>query len=158
DKLGTRIGFSIAITLWSVAAIAHSFATTAFSFGVMRVILGLGEAANFPACIKTVAEWFPKRERAHATGIFNSGSNIGAVIAPMSVPLLAALWGWQWAFVITGALGFIWLAVWWTLYRTPDQHPKVSAEELALIKSDPPEKLESMSWARVFPKRETWAF
>ncbi len=117
DKFGTRIGFAIAITVWSVAAMMHAWATSAFTFGVARALLGLGEAANFPACIKTVAEWFPRKERAHATGIFNSGSNIGAVIAPLTVPWLATTFGWQSAFLITGALGFLWLAAWLLLLR-----------------------------------------
>jgi ACS family hexuronate transporter-like MFS transporter len=158
DRLGTRIGFALAISLWSLAAIGHAFAATAFSFGIARVFLGLGEAANFPACIKTVAEWFPKRERAQATGIFNAGSNIGAVVAPIAVPPLAAYWGWQAAFVITGALGFVWLAFWWAMYRTPDQHPKVSAEEYKHITSDPPERVKPLPWRSVFPRRQTWAF
>ena len=124
DKFGTRIGFAIAITVWSVAAMAHASATTAFTFGIARTLLGLGEAANFPACIKTVAEWFPKKERAHATGIFNSGSNIGAVIAPLTVPWLATAYGWQSAFLATGALGFLWLSPGWLLYGTPQGHKR----------------------------------
>src|SRR5260370_20644384 len=130
DKFGTRIGFAIAITVWSLAAMAHAAAATAFSFGIARVFLGLGEAANFPACIKTIAEWFPKRERAHATGIFNSGSNIGAVIAPISVPWLATTYGWQSAFLITGALGFLWLGAWLLLYRPPQLQQNVVAVEM----------------------------
>ena len=106
DKYGTRIGFAIAVTIWSFAAMAHGLATSALTFGIARAFLGLGEAANFPACIKTVAEWFPKKERAQATGIFNSGSNIGAVAAIIAVPLLTLHWGWQASFIATGALGF----------------------------------------------------
>jgi len=158
DKFGTRLGFAFAMIVWSLAAIAHAAATTAFTFGIARVFLGFGEAANFPACIKTVAEWFPKRERAHATGIFNAGSNIGAVVAPLAVPPLADHFGWQATFVITGALGFIWLAFWWAIYRVPAVHPKVSAKEYALITSDPPERVESLPWRTVFPRRQTWAF
>ena len=112
DKFGTRIGFSVAVTVWSFAAMAHAAATTAFTFGIARAFLGLGEAANFPACIKTVAEWFPKKERATATGIFNSGANIGAITAILMVPFLYHHFGWQAAFLSTGALGFIWLAFW----------------------------------------------
>ena len=126
DRLGTRKGYAIGITAWSIAAISHAAATSAFTFGVARALLGLGEAANFPACIKTVAEWFPKQERALATGIFNSGSNIGATIAPLAVPWLALTFGWQSAFIVTGALGFVWLAFWLAIYRKPEEHPRIS--------------------------------
>jgi ACS family hexuronate transporter-like MFS transporter len=158
DKFGTRIGFAIAIMVWSVAAMAHAWATTAFTFGVARTLLGLGEAANFPASIKTVAEWFPRRERAHATGIFNSGSNIGAVVAPLTVPWLAVTFGWQSAFLITGALGFLWLVAWLFLYGPPQGHKKVSPEELKLIESDPADRVGTYPWRRLVPRRETWAF
>jgi len=158
DKFGTRIGFTIAITLWSVAAMGHAWATSAFTFGIARTLLGLGEAANFPACIKTVAEWFPKRERAHATGIFNSGSNIGAVVAPITVPWLATTYGWQSAFLITGALGFLWLVFWLILYGPPQVHKKVSGQELKLIESDPADKVATYPWQRLLPRRQTWAF
>jgi ACS family hexuronate transporter-like MFS transporter len=158
DKFGTRIGFAIAITVWSLAAMAHAWATSAFTFGVARALLGVGEAANFPACIKTIAEWFPKRERATATGIFNSGSNIGAVIAPLTVPWLATSYGWQSAFLITGALGFLWLAAWLLLYGPPQTHKKVSPRELKLIESDPPDRVATYPWQRLLPRRETWAF
>ena len=158
DKFGTRIGFAIAITIWSLAAIGHALATSAFTFGIARTLLGLGEAANFPACIKTIAEWFPKRERATATGIFNSGSNIGAVVAPITVPWLAVHYGWQSAFVITGALGFVWLTAWLVLYGPPRGHKRVSPSELKLIESDPPDRTSGYPWRRVFPKRQTWAF
>jgi ACS family hexuronate transporter-like MFS transporter len=158
DKLGTRLGFALAIILWSVAAMGHALVTTVLAFGIARVILGVGEAANFPACIKTVAEWFPKKERAQATGLFNSGANIGAVIAPISVPLLATYWGWQWAFIITGGLGFVWLAFWLAFYHTPAKHPRISQSELDLITSDPPDRVASVPWSRVIFRRETWAF
>ena len=158
DKFGTRIGFTIAITVWSVAAMGHAWATSAFTFGIARTLLGLGEAANFPACIKTVAEWFPKRERAHATGIFNSGSNIGAVLAPITVPWLATTFGWQSAFLITGALGFLWLVFWLILYGPPQAHKRVSGQELKLIESDPADKVATYPWQRLLPRRQTWAF
>jgi ACS family hexuronate transporter-like MFS transporter len=137
---------------------AHAAAATAFAFGAARALLGLGEAANFPACIKTVAEWFPKKERAHATGIFNSGANIGAVIVPLVVPWMAAHWGWQSAFIATGALGFIWLIFWLAIYRKPAEHPFVSKAELALIEGDPADRAESYPWLPLLRKRETWAF
>ncbi|MCX6627096.1 MAG: MFS transporter [Candidatus Solibacter sp.] len=158
DKFGSRIGFAIAVGLWSAAAMMHAAAATAFTFGVMRVLLGLGEAANFPACIKTVAEWFPKRQRATAAGIFNSGANIGAIATILLVPWMAEKFGWQSAFLATGAIGFIWVAAWLVIYRQPDVPPKLSVEELALIRSDPPENIVPVPWRRVFPKRETWAF
>jgi ACS family hexuronate transporter-like MFS transporter len=158
DKFGTRIGFAIAVAIWSAAAMMHAAATTAFTFGIARVLLGFGEAANFPACIKTVAEWFPKRQRGLATGVFNSGANIGAVVTILLVPWMAEKYGWQSTFLATGAVGFIWLALWLWIYRQPELHPKVSAEELALIRSDAPDKVQSVAWRRVFPKKETWAF
>ncbi len=158
DKFGTRKGFSIAIVFWSIAAMGHSLARSAFGFGVARFTLGLGEAGNFPAAIKTVAEWFPKKERAFATGIFNSGSNVGAILAPLSVPFIAVNYGWQWAFIITGLLGFIWLFFWLAVYRRPEEHPKLSAAELAYIKSDAEDPPQKIAWARLIPHRQTWAF
>ena len=159
DRLGTRKAFAYAILLWSVAAMLPGAAVSPLTFGIALFLLGLGEAANFPACIKTVAEWFPKKERALATGIFNSGSNLGAMAVPALVPFLNAWLGWRGAFVITGASGFVWLLFWLWLYRKPAEHPSVSPEELALIQSDPPDKDSGkMSWARLFPLRETWAF
>ncbi|MCA1557543.1 MAG: MFS transporter, partial [Acidobacteria bacterium] len=158
DRFGTRKGFSFAIVFWSVAAMFHAAARSAMGFGVARFALGIGEAGNFPAAIKTVAEWFPKKERALATGIFNSGSNVGAIVAPLTVPWIAITYGWQWAFIITGALGFIWLAFWLMTYRRPEEHPKLSASELAHIQSDPAEPTTKIPWGRLFPHRQTWAF
>jgi ACS family hexuronate transporter-like MFS transporter len=158
DRLGTRKGYALAITVWSLAAMAHAAAVSAFTFGIARAMLGFGEAANFPACIKTVAEWFPKKERALATGIFNSGSNIGAVVVPLCVPWMAEKYGWESAFLVTGAIGFIWLFFWLGMYRTPQQHSKVSPHELALIESDPADRAGSYPWAPLFPKSATWAF
>ncbi len=158
DKFGTRIGFAVAVGLWSAAAMLHAVATSAFQFGVFRALLGLSEAANFPACIKTVAEWYPKRERGIATGLFNSGANIGAIATILLVPWLAEKYGWQSTFLMAGAIGLIWVALWLLIYKQPEDHPKVSAEELELIRSDPPEKLEQVPWRRVFTKKETWAF
>ena len=158
DRLGTRKGFAIAVGVWSLAAISHAAAVSALTFGIARVALGLGEAGNFPACIKTVAEWFPKKERALATGIFNSGANIGAVIAPLAVPWMAAAFGWRSAFIATGAMGFVWIVFWLALYAKPAESAKVSALELAHIRSDPPEREQPVPWLRLFPHRETWAF
>ena len=159
DKLGTRKAFAYAILLWSFAAMLPGAAVSPLTFGIALFILGLGEAANFPACIKTVAEWFPKKERALATGIFNSGANIGAMAVPAIVPFLNDWLGWRGAFVITGASGFVWLGFWLWLYRKPAEHPAVSPEELALIQSDPPDKIGAKAtWAQLMPLRETWAF
>lgn len=158
DRFGTRKGFSFAIVFWSVAAMCHALARSAFGFGTARFFLGLGEAGNFPASIKTVAEWFPKKERALATGIFNSGSNIGAIVAPLVVPFIAVNYGWQWAFIITGTLGFIWLIFWLMIYRRPEEHPKVQAAELAHIQSDPSEPSTKIPWASLITLRQTWAF
>ncbi len=137
---------------------AHALASSTMGFAMVRFALGLGEAGNFPASIKTIAEWFPKQERALATGIFNAGANIGAVVAPAIVPWIALHYGWRWAFVITGSFGFFWLFLWLTLYRKPTEHPRLSAAELAHIQSDPPESTERVAWARLLPLRQTWAF
>ena len=158
DRWGTRRGFGIAVFLWSVAAVAHSFARSAFGFGVARFGLGLGEAGNFPAAIKTVAEWFPNKERALSIGIFNSGSNLGAIIAPLTVPWIAVRFGWQWAFVATGATGFIWLVFWLAFYRRPEEHPRLSTREMEYIRSDAPAPEAAIPWANLLPLRQTWAF
>lgn len=165
DKIGTKKGYAWATGIWSVAAVAHAFAKNVFGFATARAALGLSEAGNFPAAIKAVAEWFPKKERALATGIFNSGTNIGAIIAPLSVPFIAASMGWQWAFVITGAIGFIWLIIWQKEYRNPKDHPKLSKEEYDYIHSDEelapqPEQDQSKSigWGKLLTYRQTWAF
>jgi len=158
DRLGTRKAFAIAIGLWSVAAMLPGAAFSVLTFGIAMFLLGLGEAANFPACIKTVAEWFPKRERALATGIFNSGANIGNIAVPLIVPALVAVVTWRGAFVVTGAAGIVWLIAWLIYYRRPEQHAGVSQAELELILSDPVEKQETIPWSRVFPRKETWAF
>jgi MFS transporter, ACS family, hexuronate transporter len=158
DRLGTRKGFAIAITVWSVAAMLPGAAYSAVTFGVAMFLLGLGEAANFPACIKTVAEWFPRRERALATGLFNAGANIGNIVVPLMVPFLVFRLGWRGAFVGTGALGFVWLVFWLWLYAKPESHPRVSAAELAAIQSDAPETVHRVPWIQLFPRKETWAF
>lgn len=158
DRLGTRIGYAIAIAIWSLAAMSHALASSVLGFALARFALGLGEAGNFPAAIKTVAEWFPRRERALATGIFNSGSNIGAIVAPLMVPIVAVAWGWQAAFLCTGVLSALWLAYWLLRYRTPEQQPGLSAAELALIRSDPPEPAVRLRWAQILRHRQAWAF
>ena len=158
DRFGTRRGFATIISAWSVAAMAHALARSAFGFGAARFALGLGESGNFPASIKTVAEWFPKTERALATGIFNAGANIGAVVAPAVVPFIAIHYGWRAAFIFTGAIGFAWLILWLLLYQRPEIHPRLSKKELAYIQSDPPDAVEEIGWGRLIPLRQTWAF
>jgi len=158
DRLGTRTGFSLAIVVWSFAAMAHAWARSVAGFMAARLALGLGESGNFPASIKTVAEWFPRKERALATGIFNAGTNIGAVVAPLVVPWLTLRYGWPWAFIATGAVGFLWLALWLGLYARPEDHPRVSSEEVAYIRSDPPDPAGQVSWLRLLEYRQTWAF
>jgi ACS family hexuronate transporter-like MFS transporter len=158
DWLGTKKGFSLAIIFWSIAAMSHALARSVTGFAAARFALGLGEAGNFPAAIKTIAEWFPKKERAFATGIFNAGSNVGAVVAPIAVPWITIMYGWQEAFIVTGIIGFIWLGFWWLLYDHPNDHPKVTKEELAYIQSDPLDATTKIKWRKLFPHRQTWAF
>lgn len=158
DFLGTRRGFALAVVCWSLAAMGHAMARSALGFGVARLALGLSESGNFPAAIKTVAEWFPKSERALATGVFNSGSNVGAIVAPLVVPWIATRYGWRWAFIITGATGFAWLAAWLAIYRRPEEHPRLSKSELAHIRSDPVKPTARIPWAELLRHRQTWAF
>lgn len=158
DFLGTKKGFIISIIVWSLAAMAHALARTPIGFGVARLALGIGESGNFPAAIKTISEWFPRKERALATGIFNSGSNIGAIVAPLLVPIIALNFGWQAAFILTGLLGFIWLFFWLRLMSRPEEHPGINAAELDLIKADTEENLEKPTsiW-KIIRTRKVWA-
>ena len=158
DWLGSRRGFTLAIIVWSLAAMGHAFARSVAGFSFARAALGIGEAGNFPGANKTIAEWFPKKERAFAIGIFNAGSNVGAIVAPLLVPFLVLTWGWPSAFLVTGAIGFVWLGCWLLLYHEPGQHPRISRQELEFIRSDPPEPGERMSWLGLFRYRQTWAF
>ena len=159
DRVGTRVGYAAAIVWWSLAAMGHALARTPFGFGIARAALGIGEAGNFPAAIKTVAEWFPKKERAFATGIFNAGSNVGAIVAPLTVPWIAVHLGWRWAFILTGLIGFMWLLFWLPIYKRPEQHPKVSQAELDHIQSDPPDPpAMRVPWLSLIPHRQTSAF
>lgn len=167
DIIGTKSGYALSLFLWSLAAIGHAFVKSTLGFGVARAFLGITEAGNFPAAIKTVAEWFPKKERALATGIFNSGTNIGAILAPLTVPFIAEKWGWQWAFIITGAIGLIWLLFWFILYEVPSKQKRLSEEEFNYIHSDADEKTDDavtdgpvakVSWFRLLGYRQTWAF
>lgn len=165
DRIGTKLGYTISIVFWSIAAMLHGLATSTTGFIFARIGLGLGEAGNFPAAIKTVAEWFPKRERALATGIFNSGANIGAVVAPIAVPWILGLYGWEMAFIATGAVGFVWLIFWHFTYEIPAKQAKLSKAEFDYIHSDnettPDEEADHgkpVSWAKLLSVRQTWAF
>jgi ACS family hexuronate transporter-like MFS transporter len=166
DKVGTKLGYTISILLWSLSAMGHALVKGTFGFGVARATLGISEAGNFPAAIKTVAEWFPKKERAFATGIFNSGANIGAIAAPLCVPFIAEKMGWQWAFLFTGALGFIWLIFWFWLYDIPAKQKRLGKAEYDYIHSDLDEAKETgeqagtgkVSWFHLLNFRQTWAF
>src|SRR5262245_18079923 len=158
DRIATRRGFAFAIVAWSLAAMGHALARTAAGFSAARALLGLGESGNFPGAVKTVSEWFPRGERALAVGIFNAGSNVGAVVAPLTVPIIALTWGWRAAFIATGAVGFVWLIFWLAIYRGPAEHPKVSPAELAYIRSDPADPVERISWLKLLGYRQTWAF
>ena len=182
DKMGTKRGFTWAIIIWSVAAMMHALAVpigqgvatilgwigivtvpvSVLGFMISRALLGFGESGNFPAAIKATAEYFPKKERSFATGIFNSGSNVGAILAPLTVPWIAANWGWQSAFLIIGAIGFLWLFFWLAYYEKPEQQKRLSEAELTYINSDGEEKItalsEKVSWFKLLGYKQTWAF
>jgi len=147
DKIGTRLGYMISISLWSLAGIVHAAAGSVFSFSAARFALGIGQSANFPAAVKTVAEWFPKKERALATGIFNSGSNLGAILTPLLIPVIALTWGWKWAFIGTGVLGFVWLIFWIRLYHKPESEKRLTeAERVHILQDDKEPEGTRMSW------------
>ncbi len=164
DKIGTKLGYFLATFLWSLAAVGHALVSSTLGFIVARSALGITESANFPAAIKTVAEWFPKKERALATGIFNSGTNIGAVAAPLTVPFITESWGWKWAFIITGSIGFIWVVLWLMYYEVPAKHKKLLKPEFDYIHGDAEDiadeakKDEKVSWIRLLGFKQTWAF
>jgi MFS transporter, ACS family, hexuronate transporter len=186
DLIGVRRGYALAVMLWSLAAIGHALnqhilpgarfhigvsqgleasrdllwvvPLSVLGFCTARFGLGLAEGGNFPAAVKAVGEWFPARERALATGIFNAGSNVGAVVTPLLVPWMARHWGWPTAFWVTGSLGFLWLVCWWLLYQAPQQHPRLSRAELAYIRSDPPDPPARIAWLELLRHRQTWAF
>lgn len=186
DRVGTKLGYAVAVAVWAVAAASHSLVSfpsvvavlnglmhslggafgwkaligvsgAVAGFAIARFVLGLGESGNFPACIKTVAEWFPQKERALATGIFNSGANVGALIAPLAVPWIAIHWGWRWGFLFTAFFSATWLVFWLRVYRRPQEHPKVSSAELSYINSSPPESTTMIPWSRLLSKRQAWA-
>ena len=161
DKFGTKIGYGISVLLWSIAAMGHALAKGGLGFGFWRALLGVSESGNFPAAIKTVAEWFPKRERALATGIFNSGTNIGAIVAPLAVPVMATAWGWQSAFILTGSIGFIWIILWFIFYEVPEKQRRLSTGEMKLIMSDVDESEKNakpIQWLKLLKFRQTWIF
>jgi ACS family hexuronate transporter-like MFS transporter len=160
DAVGARVGYSVAFVIWTLGHTLCGFVNSAFQFSVARAILGLGESGNFPAGIKAVSEWFPARERAFATGVFNAGANIGAVVTPLVVPWIVVdlALGWRMAFVLTGAASLVWLVAWIAVYRRPREAPKVSAAELAYIESDAPDPITPIPWKRLLGYRETWAY
>lgn len=160
DRVGTRIGYAVSVVFWSLAGMLHALARSAFGFGLARVALGLGEAGNYPAAVKTVAEWFPKRERALATGLFNAGTSLGVVAALGLVPPVLNRFGWQGVFVVTGVLGFIWLVFWWVFYEVPARQKRLTATEGAYIAAGQEPEAEATAavrWVRLFRQPQTWA-
>lgn len=158
DRLGVRIGYALAIIVWTISHMAHGLASGIASFAAARFGLGIGESGNFPAGIRAVTDWFPQRERALAIGIFNAGANVGAIITPLLVPALVIAFGWRMAFYVTGILGIAWLLAWWLTFRHPSEHRRVSPGELAWIQQDLPDPVGKVSWSALIGKRETWAY
>lgn len=158
DKIGARWGFGIAFLIWQLAHIAHAGASHISGFVAARMGLGIGEAGGFPGGIKAVAEWFPKKERAFATGLFNAGTNIGAIVTPLVVPGIVLAFGWQMAFIVTGVAGLVWLPIWLIVYRRPREAKGLSAAELAHIEQDPADPVDKIGWTKLLTKRETWAY
>ena len=158
DKVGVRIGLAVAAMIWCAASAAHGLVTSVAGFTLARIALGLGEGGNFPSCIKSVATWFPVRDRALATGVFNSGSNVGGLLAPLIAAFVTARWGWQTAFYVTGLIGFLWVAFWLAMYRPPEAHPKVSPEELAYIRSDGEVPVQPVPWRSLLGYAGTWTY
>jgi ACS family hexuronate transporter-like MFS transporter len=158
DRIGARAGYLLAMSVWTAAHIAHAFFTLTRGFAVMRVILALGESGTYPAALAAASEWFPRRERALAIGIFNAGANLGAILTPMIVPAIALAMGWQSAFVVTGLINLVWIVAWFVLYRSPREHKKVSSAELAYIESDKVEPQKPVAWRRLLTTRQAWAY
>jgi ACS family hexuronate transporter-like MFS transporter len=159
DRIGARLGYAIAFSVWTLAHIAHGFVYTITQFAVVRFALGLGESGSFPSSLKAVSEWFPQQERALAVGVFNAGSNIGAIVTPLVVPAITLAWGWRAAFVATGAVSLVWLIAWLAMYRSPRFHRRVTPGELAYIHSgETPAQATSISWLKLLRLRETWAY
>ena len=160
DRVGTRLGYAVAITWWSLAAACHAFASSALTLGFWRGMLGLGESGNFPAAIKSVAEWFPAKDRAFATGIFNAGANVASMVGPPMLVFMNERFGWRACFLITASVGFLWLLFWLLSYRTPEKHPGVNPAELDYIRSDAPKQdaEPGIGWVAALMHRETWGF
>lgn len=158
DVIGARLGYTVAIVIWTLSHMAHGLATGVTSFAAVRFGLGIGESGNFPAGIKAVTDWFPQRERAYAIGLFNAGANVGAIVTPLLIPFLVLTFNWRVAFYITGVFGAGWLILWLVLYRHPDDHPRVTATELAYIRQDPADATSPLPWRDVLRTRETWAY
>jgi ACS family hexuronate transporter-like MFS transporter len=158
DRIGTKKGFAVSISVWSIAGILNAFVGSFKGLGFTRSLLGLGESGNFPSSVKTVAEWFPKKERSLAAGIFNAGANVGIITTAIAVPWLTIHYGWRASFVVTGSLGIILLFFWWRMYSQPQGHPKVNEAELAHIESDQDRSTKKISWVKLFSFRQTWAF
>jgi MFS transporter, ACS family, hexuronate transporter len=161
DKIGSKLGYTVSITIWSIAAMLHGLVKSTLGFGIVRTLLGLGESGNFPSAVKTVVSWFPKKERALATGFFDSGSNIGAVLAPVLIPWILGFYGWQAAFLLTGAVGFLWLIAWRIFYEVPEKQRRLQQPELEYIRSDDKdqeENAEPVKWVKLFGMKQTWAF
>jgi ACS family hexuronate transporter-like MFS transporter len=158
DWVGVRIGLAVAAMIWCVASAAHGLVSSVAGFTVARIMLGLGEGGNFPTCIKSIATWFPVRDRALATGVFNSGSNVGGLLAPLIAAFVTANWGWQTAFYVTGLVGIVWVAVWLVMYRAPEEHPRVTKEELAYIRSDVDLPAKRVPWVQLLGYSGTWTY
>jgi ACS family hexuronate transporter-like MFS transporter len=158
DLIGARMGYSIAVTIWTIAHVAHGGVHSVMQFAVVRFGLGVGESGNFPAGIKAVTEWFPQKERAFAIGLFNAGANVGAIVTPLLVPWITIHYGWRMAFIVTGIFGVLWLAAWLIFYRRPQDHKKVTQAELAYIQQDPADPVQAIGWRRIITVRETWAY
>ena len=158
DILGARLGYSIAVAIWTLSHMAHGLASSITQFALARVGLGIGEAGNFPSGIKAVTEWFPQQERSFAIGLFNAGANVGAIITPLLVPVIVLAFDWRMAFYLTGLLGIVWIIAWWVIYRRPREQSRCSAAELAWIERDPPDPVTPIAWRRLLVKRETWAY
>jgi ACS family hexuronate transporter-like MFS transporter len=158
DRLGSRIGYAIIMVFWSLASMGHALAASALGFGIARFFLGLGESGSFPAAIKTTAEWFPQRERSLVTGIFNSGTNVGAIVAPAFIPWITLKFGWRAAFLATGVFGAVWIVWWITRYSRPEDHSRISPSELQHIHDGRPEPASEIPWGKLLSYRQTWAF
>src|SRR4051794_6371912 len=158
DRIGARFGYAAAFIIWTAAHMLHAVARSVTGFAMVRFMLGIGESGNFPSGLKAVTEWFPKKERAFATGLFNAGSNVGAIVTPLILPFLVAGFGWRGAFVVSGALSLVWLVAWLALYRRPRESKILSQPELAYIERDSPDSAAKVPWLPLLRRKETWAF